>query len=340
MILRRATADDAPALAKAHVDSWHAAYRGIVPESFLSGFTEQRRTAGFGQALAAGAEETYLVEQDGEVPGFLTVGACRDSDLDHVRTGEIWGIYVGSRHWRKGIGRFLCRRGEEMLRSRGHSVAVLWVLEKNVQARRFYEAMGYVSDGASKQVNLGTPLTVIRYRKELGPAILIRPEQPQDLADIRTVNERAFGQPQEANIVDKLRRSCEGLLSLVAAAEDRVVGHILFSPVVIESSGSMVHGMGLAPMAVLPEYQRKGIGSKLVRSGLDALRERPCPFVIVLGHSEYYPRFGFQPASRYGLRCQWEGVPDEAFMILILDQSTMQGTSGIARYRREFDEVM
>jgi putative acetyltransferase len=116
------------------------------------------------------------------------------------------------------------------------------------------------------------------------------------------------------------------------------VGHILFTPVAIEHAGRRVLGMGLAPMAVLPERQRQGLGSELVRRGLEILRERGCPFVVVVGHPEYYPRFGFEPASRHGLVCQWEGVPDPAFMVLILDADAMAGISGVAQYRDEFNE--
>ena len=92
-------------------------------------------------------------------------------------------------------------------------------------------------------------------------------------------------------------------------------------------------------MAVLPDRQREGIGSQLVRRGLDILRGRACPFVVVVGHPEYYPRFGFEPASMHGLASQWEGVPDAAFMVLVLDVRAMAGVSGVAKYREEFDEV-
>lgn len=168
--------------------------------------------------------------------------------------------------------------------------------------------------------------------------IEIRAEHPGDAPAIRTVNERAFGQPEEGHIIERLRQSCAALVSLVAVLEDCIVGHILFSPVTIEGPAGEVEGMGLAPMAVLPEYQRQGIGSKLVETGLATLRKRGCPFVIVLGHADYYPRFGFERASTFGIRSQWDGVPDEAFMALILDPSTMQGMPGIARYQDAFDE--
>jgi putative acetyltransferase len=168
--------------------------------------------------------------------------------------------------------------------------------------------------------------------------ITIRPERPEDASQVRHVNELAFGQPAEANLVERLRQACTDSLSLVAE-DDAVVGHILFTSAVVEGAGRRVFGMGLAPMAVLPERQRQGIGSQLVRRGLDILRERGCPFVVVVGHPEYYPRFGFEPASMHSLASQWQGVPDAAFMVLALDVHAMAGVSGVAKYREEFNEV-
>ena len=170
--------------------------------------------------------------------------------------------------------------------------------------------------------------------------IEIREEQPADVAAIRLVNEEAFGRPQEADVVEKIRADCADVLSLVALRDGRVVGHILFSPATCEGKDGPVSGMGLAPMAVLPDSQRQGIGSALVRRGLEVLGERACSLVIVLGHPQYYRRFGFKRASLYGLRSQWTGVPDEAFMVRFLDDSYKGRVSGIARYREEFDEAM
>ena len=170
--------------------------------------------------------------------------------------------------------------------------------------------------------------------------MIIRQEIPEDIRDIYALNEQAFGQPQEANIIDKLRNHCEGWLSLVAIETEKIVGHILFSSATIESKQGVVKGMGLAPMAVLPEMQRQGIGTQLVRRGIEYLGKIQCPFIIVLGHPEYYPRFGFELASRYGINSQWEGVPDEAFMILWLDKSMMNHVYGVAKYRGEFNEAM
>ncbi len=169
--------------------------------------------------------------------------------------------------------------------------------------------------------------------------ITIREEQPQDIKIIRDLNKRAFGQTQEADLVDKLRQNCDDLLSLVALMQNEVVGHILFTPVMVESEDNIVQGMALAPMAVLPEYQTQGIGSELVRTGIEKLKKRQCQFIVVLGHARYYPRFGFEPASRYGIRSEWE-VPDDAFMILVIGEFEVQSRVSLARYRPEFAESM
>jgi putative acetyltransferase len=170
--------------------------------------------------------------------------------------------------------------------------------------------------------------------------ITIREEQSGDIPAIRRVNLAAFGQPQEADVVDQLRQNCDRFVSLVALDGDEIVGHVLFTPATIGAGESAIEGMGLAPLAVLPGRQRTGIGTALVEEGLATLRREGWPFVLVLGHPEYYPRFGFEPALAYGLHCQWDGVPEEAFMILVLDRAAMAGAQGVARYRSEFDAAM
>lgn len=170
--------------------------------------------------------------------------------------------------------------------------------------------------------------------------IEIREEKQEDHDAVRFVNDQAFGTPEEGRIVDKLREICKETISLVAVSGEKIVGHIFFSPATIDHQDGQVVGMGLAPMAVSPEFQKQGIGSLLVKEGIRRIKETDCPFIIVLGHVNYYPRFGFEPASIYGLKCQWEGLPDEAFMVIILNKSVMTGVSGVAKYRSEFDEAM
>lgn len=167
---------------------------------------------------------------------------------------------------------------------------------------------------------------------------LIRPETSDDIPAIRTVNEAAFGRPAEADLVDRLRATGYLLVSLVAVEDDTVVGHIAFSPVRLADAGAQPLGVGLGPMAVLPAYQNRGIGSALVRAGLDACRGQGAAYAVVLGHPDYYPRFGFVPASRFALRCQWP-VPDDVFMAQELRSHALAGRQGLAQYDPAFDMV-
>ena len=168
----------------------------------------------------------------------------------------------------------------------------------------------------------------------------IRPEKDIDAKAVRKLNEAAFEGTVEAQIVEDLRGNEPECVSMVAVEDNSIVGHVFFSPVILKGEWGKLEGMGLAPMAVLPEKQRQGIGTELAKRGLEELNKRDCPFVIVLGHPHFYPRFGFERASIYGIRSQWEGVPDEAFMILWLDRSKSGEVPGTAFYREEFDQAM
>jgi putative acetyltransferase len=168
--------------------------------------------------------------------------------------------------------------------------------------------------------------------------MIIRQENPEDLPGIRHVNETAFGRPNEADLVDALRRNGKVILSLVAEQDGRIRGHILFSPVTIDSGTNSFDAVGLAPLAVLPQYQKSGVGSLLVQHGLDQCRSLGHDCIVVLGHPEYYPRFGFVSASRYGVKCEYQ-VPDDVFMLIELREGTMKGRAGVVRYQPEFNQV-
>ena len=168
-------------------------------------------------------------------------------------------------------------------------------------------------------------------------AIAIRWEAPSDLTAISEVNQEAFLGPTEAAVVDALRAetSC---ISLVALSGTVVVGHILFTPVEVVGPSVKARVAGLGPMAVRPPWQRQGIGSQLVRAGLEQCRRSGYEAVVVLGHPEYYPRFGFVPASRLGLRCEFE-APDEAFMAQELRPGALAAGGGVVRYAPAFSRV-
>jgi putative acetyltransferase len=166
---------------------------------------------------------------------------------------------------------------------------------------------------------------------------MIRPERPEAVGAIRVVTERAFGGRAEAGLVDALREAHQAVVSLVAHHEDQIVGHILFSPVTIAIAPPGVRGVGLAPMSVLPEFQNKGIGSRLVREGLAACRQAGYDIVVVLGHVDYYPRFGFVRASDFGLENEY-GAAD-AFMALELESGALKGVSGLVKFAPQFHEA-
>jgi len=167
--------------------------------------------------------------------------------------------------------------------------------------------------------------------------MLIRPEKSGDEAAVRCINAEAFDSPAEANLVDALRKQVCPVISLVAEIDGSIVGHIMFSPVLIPGYPE-TSIMGLAPMAVDPAVQRSGIGSELVRKGLWKCEQLAIEAVIVLGHPEFYPRFGFVPASRFGLRCEYD-VPDEVFMAMELRAGSLDTATGTVRYHQAFGEL-
>ena len=167
--------------------------------------------------------------------------------------------------------------------------------------------------------------------------LLIRRETQSDVSAIRKVNESAFKGSTEARLVDLLRETNKATISLVATFDNRVVGHILFSPITIVTNPKKTRGLGLAPLAVLPEYQRRGIGSSLVTKGLEECREKGYDIVVVLGDVPYYTRFGFRRASLYGLSNEYN--VDENFMALELEKGALNSVSGLVKYQIEFKEA-
>lgn len=170
--------------------------------------------------------------------------------------------------------------------------------------------------------------------------MIIRPEKIKDYTAIHEVNELAFGRRDEGDLIEALRKSDSFIseLSLVAVRNGEVIGHILFSPIIIKSKERVISALALAPMAVHPKLQNQGIGSKLICRGLEDCQRLGYKIVVVIGHPEYYPRFGFLPARDKGLQVPFP-VPDEAFMVLELVPGTLEATQGEIIYPPAFGKV-
>ena len=166
----------------------------------------------------------------------------------------------------------------------------------------------------------------------------VRLETPKDEAEIFMLNQAAFGNTEESLLINRLRQKHKLSISLVVEVNGRVVGHIAFSPVTIKRGGqTLAHGIGLAPVAVLPDLQKQGIGSALIYEGIRICTEKNAGFIVVLGDPGYYGRFGFMPASRYRLSDTFGG--GDAFQILTLDPGMLPDLGGTVHYAEEFDEL-
>jgi len=167
--------------------------------------------------------------------------------------------------------------------------------------------------------------------------MIIRAETKDDYSLVQTLNEIAFGQPDEAELVSKLRQNPDYLpeLSLVAEENNKIIGHILFTPAEIVNGEQHHKSLALAPMSVLPEQQNKGIGSTLVKAGFEKAKQLGFNSVIVLGHPDYYPRFGFLPAKQFGIHPpveEWQA----AFFAKELKDTALKNVSGEVKYLPEF----
>lgn len=171
--------------------------------------------------------------------------------------------------------------------------------------------------------------------------LVVREEIPDDVEAIRQINQLAFERDVEANIVDALREAGAITLSMVACRIDpatgleEVIGHALYSPISIEDANESRPALGLGPLAVLPDRQREGIGTFLMEVSLEILRRTGHPAVILFGHPDYYPRFGFLPAEKWGLRADFE-CPPGVFQAIELQSGALAGTAGTVRFRPEF----
>ena len=169
--------------------------------------------------------------------------------------------------------------------------------------------------------------------------MIIRQETEADYKAIYELNQQAFGQDNESQLIEKIRSGNTFIpgLSIIAELEGKIIGHILFSKIEIQGS-STFPSLALAPMAVHPDFQKKGVGSRLVKQGLEVAKKLGFEHVIVLGHENYYPKFGFHNASNWNIQCPFE-VPDNVFMAIELKEGSLEGKSGTVVYPSVFLEV-
>jgi len=160
------------------------------------------------------------------------------------------------------------------------------------------------------------------------------PETSAFFSEIRKVNEVAFGDSRVAQVIEDLRKAKKIDCSLVACVDGEVVGHILFSPVILLPDAGSCRATGLAPLVVHPKFQKQGIGTLLTQRGLSICKAKGFDLVVVLGHTTYYPRFGFVPASRHGLESEYKA--GDGFMALVFNENAVTNWSGIVKYQPEF----
>ena len=168
----------------------------------------------------------------------------------------------------------------------------------------------------------------------------IRHETGNDYIGIEKINDLAFGQQVEGKLIERLRKNPEynEKLSIVAEIVGGIIGHILFFPIKISDGEHSYDSLSLGPMAVVPKFQGKGIGGRLILHGLQVSRDLGYTSVIVLGHKDYYPKFGFKPASKWGIHAPFN-VPDEAFMAIELIENGLKGVKGAVMYPKEIIEA-
>jgi predicted N-acetyltransferase YhbS len=242
---------------------------------------------------------------------------------------EMKRLYVRSQHRGTGLGRTLAEQIIQEARRLGYQAIRLDTIPTLMgSAVALYRSLGF-RDIPAYCFN---PVSGAVFM-ELQMNIVVREERPEDLEAIREVNRQAFGREDEARLVDALRDGGYVRVSLVAEEVGRVVGHIRFSDLPIVTHVGTLHALALAPVAVLPEYQRQGIGSRLIREGLRACAEEGHRIVVVLGHPDYYPRFGFSAQRAGRLKAPFSGP---AFMALELVPGALENVAGEVRYPPPF----
>ena len=320
--IRRAGPDDGPAIEAIHAAAVRAGYRQHYPPADVHAWIAGMATWRVG--IDPGRRDVLLAEEGERVVGFAALDAA---------AGDVTAVYVDPTAWRHGVGGGLLDAVETIARLRGVATARL---DASLNAVAFYETAGWRRErDAARTLPGGRTIACVAMTKDLpAPRLAIRDEAPADVETIREVARRAFDRAGEAVLVDRLRADGALAVSLVAELDGRVVGHVAFSPVAIEGARDVV---GLGPVAVLPALQTCAIGARMIEEGLARARERGARAAVVLGHTDYYPRFGFVVSTRFEIH--YPGVPEDAFMAAELAPSALAAAHGAVRYHPAFEVV-
>ena len=319
--LRRARPADGDAIHAVHASAVRAGYADHYAPADVEAWASA--LGAWSRAGATDERDVLVAEEAGRIVGFGALDVAR---------AEVTAVYVGSDAARRGIGRRLLAGLEIIARLRGIADARL---DASLNAISFYEAAGWHREREStRSLPGGRDVACIAMTKTLPAArIAIRDETPADVAAVREVETLAFERAGEAALVDRLRVDGALTLSLVAVIDERLVGHVAFSPV--DVAGATLLVLGLGPVGVRPELQRCAVGARLIEEGLARARERGAGATVVLGAPGYYTRFGYAPATRFGIRYPgpW---PEEAFMAAELVPGALARAEGAARYHAAF----
>jgi predicted N-acetyltransferase YhbS/GrpB-like predicted nucleotidyltransferase (UPF0157 family) len=312
-----------PALTAAH-HIGSTAVPGLMAKPILDLLLEVRDRAALDLIGHAMAGLGYEAMGEFGVPGRRYF---RRHDAAGVRTHHVHAFVTGDPH----VLRHLAFR--DYLRAHAEVAAAYGALKSALAATCPDLGPGYV-EGKGPFVRAHQAAAVAWHVAGASGERVVRPEIPTDHDGIAAVHRAAFGRAAEAALVEALRAEVPSRLSLVAAGRDGVQAHVLFTPVTIDGWPDAPL-MGLAPLAVAPAVQRQGLGAALVRAGLERCAEAGAVAVVVLGHPEYYPRFGFTRADGYGLGCEFPCRP-EAFMVCELRPGALSGRRGLVRYHAAF----